>query len=146
MSRTARDFFSKEETEQIIAAIASAEKRTSGEIRLHVEDECKVPVLKRAEQIFEKHGMHKTAEHNGVLFYLAVKTKDFAVAGDSGIHAKVTQAFWNDINALVLSHFKEQKFAEGLCRGIELCGDQLQKYFPVKDGDKNELSDEISFS
>lgn len=142
----ARDFFSKEETDRILAAIAAAEKRTSGEIRLHVEDECKIPVLKRAEIVFTKHGMHNTKDHNGVLFYLAVKTKHFAVAGDKGIHEKVTQAFWEDINALVLAHFKEGKFAEGLCKGIELCGEQLQKYFPLEENDKNELSDEISFS
>lgn len=146
MSQSAKDFFSKEETEQIVAAIARAEKRTSGEIRLHVEDECKIPVLKRAEEVFVKYGMHNTQDHNGVLFYLAVQTKDFAVAGDSGIHEKVSQAFWNDIHALVLSHFKENKFADGLCKGIELCGEQLEKYFPLKEDDKNELSDEISFN
>lgn len=146
MSKSARDFFSKEEVDLIVNAIAAAEKLTSGEIRLHVEDFCKKDVIKRAEEIFTKHKMHETAERNGILFYLAVKTKDFAVAGDSGIHKKVTQAFWDDINKLVLQHFTEGKFAEGLCKGIELCGQQLQKHFPYKANDKNELSDEISFS
>lgn len=146
MSKSARDFFSKEEVDLIVSSIAAAERLTSGEIRLHVEDSCKKEVLKRAEEIFVKHKMHKTAEHNGILFYIAVKTKDFAVAGDSGIHEKVTQAFWDDINKLVLQYFKEGKFSEGLCKGIELCGQQLQKYFPYKANDKNELSNEISFS
>lgn len=146
MSKSARSFFSKEETERIVGSIAKAEKLTSGEIRLHVEDACSIPVLKRAEEVFTKYGMHKTDAHNGVLFYLAVKTHDFAVAGDSGIHAKVTQEFWDEINKLVLQHFKEGKFAEGLCQGIELCGAQLQKHFPLGENDKNELSDEISFS
>ncbi|HXB40712.1 MAG TPA: TPM domain-containing protein [Bacteroidia bacterium] len=146
MSKSARDFFSKEEVDLIVNTIAAAEKLTSGEIRLHVEDSCKKNVLKRAEEIFVKHKMHKTAERNGVLFYLAVKTKDFAIAGDSGIHEKVSQAFWDNINKLVLEHFKEGKFTEGLCKGIALCGEQLQKYFPHKANDKNELSNEVSFS
>lgn len=146
MSKSARDFFSKEEVALIVSTIAKAEKRTSGEIRLHLEDSCKKDVLKRAEEIFVKHKMHKTAQRNGVLFYMAVKTKDFAVAGDSGIHQKVTQAFWENINQMVLQHFKEGKFAEGLCKGIELCGEQLHKHFPHQANDKNELSDEISFS
>ncbi len=146
MSTSARNFFTKEEVDLIVTAIAKAEKLTSGEIRLHVEDTCKKDVLKRAEEIFVKHKMHKTAERNGVLFYLAVKTKDFALAGDSGIHQKVTQTFWDDIHKMVLDHFKEEKFTEGLCKGIELCGAQLQKHFPHAANDKNELSNEVSFS
>lgn len=146
MSKSARGFFTPEEAELIVSSIAKAEKLTSGEIRLHVEDKCDKDVLKRAEEVFAHHNMHLTDERNGILFYLAVKTKDFAVAGDKGIHEKVTQSFWEDINKLVLDHFKNEKFAEGLCKGIELCGAQLQKYFPLKENDKNELSDEISFS
>lgn len=139
-------FFSKEQVDGIVASIAKAERLTSGEIRLHLEDTCDKDVLKRVEEVFTKYKMHETAERNGVLFYLAVGSKDFAVAGDKGIHEKVTQSFWEEINKLVLAHFKEEKFTEGLCKGIELCGEQLQKYFPLKENDKNELSDEISFS
>ncbi len=145
MSKAA-DFFTKEEVDRIVNSIAKAEKLTSGEIRLHVEDTCDKEVLRRAEEVFTKYKMHETAERNGVLFYLAVASKDFAVAGDKGIHEKVTQSFWEEINKLVLAHFKEEKFAEGLCKGIELCGGQLQKYFPLKENDTNELSDEISYS
>lgn len=146
MSSSARRFFSKEETDLIVTAIARAEKLTSGEIRLHLEDTCNKPVLKRAEEIFVRNKMHQTAERNGILFYLAVRTKDFAVAGDAGIHEKVTQAFWEDINKMVLHSFKEGRFAEGICKGIDLCGKELQKYFPHKADDKNELSNDISFS
>lgn len=146
MSKTARDFFTAEESKRIVEAIAAAEKRTSGEIRLHLEDKCDKDGLKRAEEIFTQYGMQKTAERNGILFYMAVQTHDFAVAGDHGIHEKVHQAFWEEINARVLHHFKKGEFAEGLCEGIALCGEQLQRYFPLKNDDKNELSDEISFS
>jgi len=142
----ARNFFSKEEVDRIVASIARAEKLTSGEIRLHVEDACDKDVLKRAEEVFVKYKMHETEAHNGVLFYLAVKTKDFAVAGDKGIHEKVHQSFWEDITKMVLKHFGDGKFADGLCKGIDLCGEQLQKYFPLNENDKNELSDEVSFS
>jgi len=146
MSKTASNFFTQEEADLLLESIRKAEKLTSGEIRLHVEDTCNKTVLKRAEEVFVKNKMHKTAERNGILFYLAVKTKDFAVAGDTGIHQKVTQSFWDEINKLVLQNFKEEKFTQGLCQGIELCGEQLQKYFPRSANDKNELSDEISFS
>ena len=106
----------------------------------------KKPVLKRAEDVFQKNKMHKTKDNNAVLFYVAVKTKHFAVAGDSGIHEKVAQQFWHDINNLVLQYFSEGKFTEGLCKGIELCGQKLKEYFPIEMNDVNEQSDEISFS
>lgn len=146
MSKTARNFFTAEETERIVRAIAEAEKQTSGEIRLHLEDKCLKPVLKRAEEVFARYGMQQTEQRNGILFYMAVQTHDFAVAGDHGIHEKVHQQFWEDINNRVLLHFKKGEFAEGLCEGIALCGQQLRQYFPLQEDDKNELSDDISFS
>jgi uncharacterized membrane protein len=146
MGKSARDFFTEEESQRIVQAIASAEKRTSGEIRLHLEDKCDKPVLKRAEEIFAQYGMQKTAQRNGILFYVAVQSHDFAVAGDLGIHEKVQQQFWDDINRRVLYHFTKGEFAEGLCEGILLCGQQLQHFFPLQADDKNELSDEISYS
>jgi uncharacterized membrane protein len=146
MSKSARNFFSKAEQEEIVEAIKRAEKRTSGEICVHLENSCDGNVLSRAEEVFKKSELHKTKEHNAVLFYLAVKTKDFAVAGDSGIHQKVTQEFWDNINKLVLHNFSEGRFVQGLCEGITLCGEQLQKHFPLKKDDVNEQSDTISFS
>lgn len=41
-------------------AIAQAEKATSGEIRVHLEEKCGDDVIKRATQIFAKLNMHKT--------------------------------------------------------------------------------------
>ena len=79
----AKDFFTKEQEDIIIQAIKEAELNTSGEIRLHVENNCKINVLDRASHIFKKLSMHKTALRNGVLFYLAVKDKKFAILGDA---------------------------------------------------------------
>ena len=53
-------------------------------------------MLDRAAWVFKKLGMHKTAERNGVLFYLAVDDRKFAIIGDAGINAKVPAGFWDD--------------------------------------------------
>ena len=95
--------------------------------------------------MFKKLGMEKTAERNGVLFYLAVKDRKFAIIGDAGINAKVPEGFWDCISELLARNFKEGKFTEGLAEGILLAGKQLKKHFPYKKEDVNELSDEISF-
>ncbi len=139
------NFFSTEEKKQITDAIAQAELNTSGEIRLHMEGHCKIDVLDRAAYIFEKLGMKETAQRNGVLFYLAVHDRKFAILGDAGINQVVPVNFWDQIKETMLTFFKEGKFTEGLSKGILMAGDQLKANFPRQKDDVNELSDEISF-
>ena len=139
------NFFSTEQKKQITDAIAKAELNTSGEIRLHVEGRCKIDVLDRAAYVFEKLEMHKTEQRNGVLFYLAVYDRKFAILGDVGINQVVPADFWDSIKETMLGFFKDGKFADGLSTGILMAGEQLKANFPYQDDDVNELSDEISF-
>jgi Predicted membrane protein len=141
----ASTFFSKEQQAQILGAVKEAEMETSGEVRVHIESSLKGEVLDRASWLFKKLGMHKTAERNGVLFYLAVNDRKFAIIGDAGINAKVPPGFWDDISELLKKNFKEGKFTEGLSEGILLAGEHLKIHFPHKPDDVNELPDEISF-
>lgn len=139
------NFFSKEEKKQITDAIAQAELDTSGEIRLHLEGRCKIDVLDRAAYVFGKLEMHKTAHRNGVLFYLAVYDRKFAILGDSGINQLVPANFWDDVKEMMLGYFRNGKFADGLSKGILMAGEHLKANFPHQSDDVNELSDEISF-
>ena len=143
---SARLFFTKEEQQNIVAAIKEAELNTSGEIRVHIENHCKEEALERAAELFYDLKMNHTAARNGILFYLAVKDRKFAIIGDEGINKEVEHDFWNDIKDEMISNFKENKFAEGLIAGILKCGDKLKKHFPYQNDDVNELSDEISFN
>lgn len=139
------NFFSSEEKKRITDAIAEAEKNTSGEIRLHAEGHCKIDVLDRAAYVFKKLGMHETEQRNGVLFYLAVHDRKFAIIGDSGINRVVPSDFWNEIKETMLGYFREGKFTDGLTKGILMAGEQLKANFPFHKDDVNELSNEISF-
>ena len=106
-------YFTEENKLQITNAIRVAENNTSGEIRVHIETNCKSDVLDRAAYIFDKLEMQKTELRNGVLFYLAVEDRKFAILGDAGINQKVPENFWEEIKEEVISHFKEVRFAEG---------------------------------
>lgn len=142
----AEKLFSEEDRKRIINAIVKAEKETSGEIQVHLENHCKGEVLDRAAQVFETLKMHKTELRNGVLFYLAVEDHKFAILGDAGINKLVPDHFWDDIKEEMLKHFQNRKFTEGLCVGIEMAAEQLKTHFPYdQHGDDNELPDEISF-
>lgn len=141
----ASSFFTREQQAQILAAVKEAEEQTSGEIRVHIETSFTGDVLDRAAWIFNKLGMQKTAERNGILFYLAVDNRKFAVIGDAGIHAKVPDGFWEDIRNSMTDSFRDGKFTEGLTRGILTAGMQLKEHFPHREDDINELPDDISF-
>jgi len=145
MGSTARDFFSREQQQSITKAIAEAEHKTSGEIRVHIENNLKEDVLDRAAYLFRKLGMSRTKHRNGVLIYLAVKSKRFAIVGDKGIHKAVPENFWESIKHDMLAYFRENKFTEGLVFAISSAGEQLKKHFPHHENDKNELPDDISF-
>ena len=143
MSKT-EDFLTKAEEQEIVEAIALAEKNTSGEIRVHIEENSTKPPLERAQEVFHHLKMDSTVLRNGVLFYICMQSRTFAVIGDQGINEAVETDFWNCTKDLVLSNFKEGKYKEGLVTGIARAGERLKKYFPFKDNDTNELSNEIS--
>jgi uncharacterized membrane protein len=141
----AKDLFQIEEKDRIVAAIQKAETDTSGEIRVHIESNCSEDVLDRAAYYFKTLKMHETALRNGVLFYLAVKDRKFAIIGDVGINAKVPVGFWDEIKAVMTTFFKNGDYAGGLEKGLLMAGEQLKTHFPYRGDDVNELSDEISF-
>jgi len=138
-------FFSSEQQEAIVSAIHEAEHATSGEIRVHIESSCKADVLDEAAWLFRKVGMHKTADRNGVLIYLALKERKFAIIGDTGINAVVPLGFWDNIRDHMTQRFSEEHFAEGLAEGILMAGEQLKEHFPHSRNDINEIVDTISF-
>jgi uncharacterized membrane protein len=145
MEVKASTFFSREQQLQIRDAIIEAEGETSGEIRVHVETKLTGNILDRAAWIFDRIGMQTTDDRNGVLFYFAVRNKEFAIIGDRGINSKVPGNFWDKIRDTIQSHFRSGKYTEGLVEGILMAGRQLKEHFPHKKNDSNELPDEISF-
>ena len=138
-------FFNEEQKKLITDAIKEAELNTSGEIRVHIESDCKEDVLDRASYIFEKLAIQKTELRNGVLFYLSVIDKKFAILGDAGINKVTPDNFWEEIKETVINHFKNSDFDIGLSTGIKMAGQALKEHFPYQKDDVNELSDEISF-
>lgn len=141
----ARIILNHGEDRRIVEAIKQAELNTSGEIKVHIENRCLGKVEERSLYIFNRLKMHETAQRNGVLIYLAVKDKKFAILGDEGINKMVGDNFWNDVRDLMAAEFKQGRFAEGLEQGILRCGEKLKTYFPYQTDDINEIPDEISY-
>lgn len=139
------DFFTKEDEQRIIAAIEEAERQTSGEIRVHLERNYEGSITAAASRTFHKLKMDRTELRNGVLIFIVPPKHEFAIYGDQGINQKVPQNFWEAVRDIMQENFRHGKFAEGVCQGIQLAGEKLREHFPWEKGDKNELSDEISY-
>ena len=135
----------REEDHKIVEAIKQAELNTSGEIKVHIENHCRGDVEQRSLTVFNKLKLNETKLRNGVLIYLAIKDRKFAILGDEGINNVVENGFWNDVKDMMLSHFKEGNFTEGLEQGILRCGEKLKTYFPYQTDDTNEIPDDISY-
>jgi uncharacterized membrane protein len=140
-----KQLISKNDEVRLIKAIQKAELKTSGEIRVHIEKVCKEDALVACKKKFEELNMHETKDRNGILFFLAIESKSFAVWGDEGIHQKVTDQFWKSITDCAISYFKQNDLMTGIEKAVELCGEKLKIHFPIEVDDKNELSNEISY-
>jgi len=145
MSFSKAPFFTAEQQKQVVEAIAAAEKMTSGELKVFIEENCPGDVIERALAVFDELEMNRTKLRNGVLFYLAYEDHKFAVIGDKGIHEKVPANFWETTREYLRGHFIKGAFAEGFVGGILEAGEQLRKHFPNHGDKDNELPDEIVF-
>ena len=138
------DFLTKQDEQEIVLSIVEAEKNTSGEIRVHIEEHSEKSPLDRAQEVFFELKMNETQDRNGVLFYICVSDKKFAIIGDKGINDVVESDFWDCTKDTVIANFKEGNFKKGLVEGILQAGQRLKHYFPYQSDDTNELSNEIS--
>jgi len=145
MSLFNKPFFSPQEAEAIQQSIVEAECLCSGEIRVHIDRNCKGNVLDKAQAVFIKLGMQSTRLRNGVLIYLVPKQKLMAIIGDVGIHEKVGQDFWDNIYLQMKTDFAKEQYCEGLQTAVLSVGKALQTHFPIQDNDQNELSNTISY-
>ncbi len=141
-----KEFFTKTQQEQIVEAIRLAEDNTSGEIKVHVEQRCPQPdVLERAKEVFVTLNLNKTQSRNGVLVYLSIDDRKFAILGDQGIDSRLPGEFWQNTKDTMRSYFQRGELVEGLSEGIRMVGEQLKQLFPYQQNDINELPDDISF-
>ena len=141
----AEDLLTEAELKRVRLAIAAAEERTLGEIRVHMEDHIEEDVLDHAAFIFEELGMHRTRHRNGVLIYLSVADRKLAVIGDEGIDRRVPANFWNDVLGLLKLHLAAGRPADGLVEAVHTVGEKLSALFPREANDQDELPNDISF-
>ena len=142
--RWVRAFLREADLDAVARAIAAEETRTAAEIRVHLDHHCPGEAMARAVAVFERLGMHRTAQSHGVLIYVSISDHKLAVLGDRGIHERVGQAYWERLVDAVLAHFRAQRPRDGLLHAVSEVGTVLARHFPRRPDDVNELSDQVS--
>jgi uncharacterized membrane protein len=97
-----------------------------------------------AQAQFDNLKMDATRERNGVLIFIAPRSRKFAVIGDKGIHERCGDAFWQTLVSAVSDAFKQGQLTQGLVRAIETIGTLLAESFPRQEDDINELPNDIA--
>ena len=138
-----KEFIDKLDDAKVMAAIATAEQKSSGEIRVFVSNDKPADALSAAEAEFLKLGMAKTRERNGVLIYFAPKVQQFAVVGDKAIHEKCGPDFWQHIATEISVHLKAGEFTEAVVEAVSEIGAVLARHFPRSPDDRNELPNQV---
>ncbi len=138
-----KSFFSQLDHEQMVAAIAAAERHTSGEIRVYVSHHHVTDPMRAAIAHFHKLGMHRTLHRNAVLIFVAPESQNFFIVGDEAIHGKCGIASWEKIATEMQAQFRTGKFTGAILHGIESAGKLLAEHFPRDKQKLNELPDNI---
>jgi len=138
-------FFTPEEKTVIEAAVETAERATSAEIKLIVLRHCWQDIQAKAAELFRKHRLYETQDRNAVLILLVTTNREFLIHGDEGIHTKVDASFWDDVKDLMQRHFRSNDFGTGLKLGIEKIGEKLAAFYPCRADDVNEIDNGIAY-
>jgi uncharacterized membrane protein len=138
-----KEFLKQLRHDDIVAAIGRAEKHTSGEIRVFISHKQVEEPVAAAQAQFLRLGMEKTRDRNGVLIFLAPASRKFAVIGDTGVHEKCGEIFWQELARAMTGYFAKNEFSHGISHGVEKAGELLAAHFPRRAGDRNQLSDEV---
>lgn len=142
-------YFTEEDLKSIQQKISETEETTSGELRV-----CFRHKRQSSEKTMEKHsialdafhslGMHKTKHKTGVLIFILFDEKYFDVIADEGIHKKIPDEKWKEIELKITEEFKKGNFSGTIIHVLTEIGKVLAKEFPNEADDTNELTDEIS--
>ncbi len=136
-------FVEKLDHARIVQAIAAAEKKTSGEIRVYIKRGEIADAVQAAREQFETLGMTATRERNGILIFVAPRSQKFAVIGDEGIHLRCGDEFWQQLVDAMQQHFRAENFTDAVIHAIDRTGELLSKEFPRQPDDRDELPNRV---
>ena len=124
-------------------AIAASEHLHLGEICFAVEAGLPLADVfagrlarERAHAAFARLRVWDTEHNTGVLVYILIADHAIEIVADRGIAAKVGEAEWSSICALMQRDFATGDYEKGALAGVAAIGEILVRHFPA-DGERN---------
>ena len=136
--------------QRIAAAIAEGETMHLGQVVFAVEPALPLHAVvrgrtarDRAAHVFSHLRVWDTEANNGVLIYLLVADHRIEILADRGLAARVGDAQWRDVCALMESRLTTGDAEGAAIAGVQAVSALLAAHFPRGEGDatRNELSD-----
>ena len=123
----------------IVDAIRSAEKDTTGEIRVHLSRKwIEKDPFRHATRLFHQFGMFRTSQRNAVLLYVNLKRHKFAIIGDGGIHHIVGQRYWEELARELKNNFISTHPENAIALAVLKVGEVLREHFPQEDVERSQ--------
>jgi uncharacterized membrane protein len=136
LRRAVDSLLSRAEQDEVAQAIGRAEAGTSGEIKVHVETRCKggADAVARARALLHRLKLDRMPARNGVIVYVAVHDRRFAVVGDTALASPAWQARFEQAAQTLAGAFGRAAYREGLLAIVEELGRALAAEFPAPAG------------
>jgi putative membrane protein len=114
--------------------------------RVHTLKRCFIRGKEMEEEVreaanihFFRKGLYRTREEAGVLVYISVFERKVWIVADRGINTLIPVAQWDGVVAMVVQAIKAGQPAKGICQAVGEIGRILQRTFPIRCDDQNEL-------
>lgn len=108
-------------------------------LRLIPAAEIDAEVEEKALVSFLEQGLHRTRDETGILILISLFEHRVRILADRGISQVVEQREWQEIVAHITAGMHTGNTADALCEAVRRCGDLLQRRFPARDENRNEL-------
>ena len=139
--------FPRATLERIQAAVAAAEAKHSGEIRVVLETDLHMRAIlaghtarDRALEVFGGLRVWDTSENNGVLIYLLFADHSVEIVADRGFNDLVRPEEWQAVCRKMEDDFHAGLWEEGTIHGVDAVGALIARHFPGA-SQRNELPD-----
>lgn len=135
------------EHDRIVAAVAAAERGTSGQIRVYVSRRSPENALTLARERFIELGLTRTKQRNAVLLFFAPQVRRVAVVGDFGVDARCPggPAYWQGVIDAMRVPLRAGDYTGAIVGAVGTIGALLAEHFPAnpKGSQENELPDDV---
>ena len=99
------------------------------------------PARTRAEELFASLRVWDTEHNSGVLVYVQLVDHRIEIVADRGIAARVAQSEWDALCRAMERRFRDGDYLGGALEAIEGATRLLERHFPPRGANPNELPD-----